>query len=183
MNKTIMLDVDGVLADFILGYRGIEQKRGLPITLSDRWDDYTNDEVWKEINNTDTFWMTLSPTKELIDYPSLWVMLNEMNKSIYFVTSRTGIDVRRQTEYWLNSYGIRRPQVIISNRKGEIARGIKATHSLDDKAGNAVIIGYMEKGCKSYLLNTVYNQFDQSVIGRQVMRIDTVKKFIEKVSE
>lgn len=181
MNRTIMVDLDGVLADFTLAYRSLETKRGLPVTLSDKWDDYSNDLIWKDIRASDTFWMTLAPTQELVERPSIWQTLNSLNPYIYYVTSRVGQDVRRQSEYWLNSYGIRRPQVIISNRKGEIARGIKATHSLEDKAGNAIIISYMERNCKSYLLNTVFNQFDHDVVGRNVTRIGSVREFLDEV--
>jgi phosphoglycolate phosphatase-like HAD superfamily hydrolase len=182
-NKVIMLDIDGVLADFSEGYRSIERKRGLPETFAVKWDDMSNKEVWNEIKNSATFWMELQPTQEFIKSPALWQVLNDRSYDVYFTSSRVGVDVRRQTQYWLRSFGIRYPGVIISSRKGEVAKAIKATHCLDDKAGNALAVSWMAPGCKSYLLNTPYNQFDHEVIGGKVSRVDSVAEFIQLVDK
>ena len=182
MNKVVMFDIDGVLADFTSGYRGIEEKRGLPITTGDSWDDYWAKEVWNEIKASPTFWMELTPVPELMANPALWREMNRLNQDIWYVTSRPGIDVRRQTEYWLRSFGIRYPQVILSNHKGEIAKGLNATHSIEDKAGNAVIIKYLQPKCDSFLIHTPYNaNMDHAVIGRQVKRIYSVEEYVKVI--
>ena len=183
MSKVIMIDLDGVLVDFLAGYRAIERMRGIPVTTSDKWEDYNKTEVWTEIKASDTFWMLLAPTQELLNNPKLFVELNDINSSVYYVTSRVGKDVRRQSEYWLNSYGIRRPMVIISNRKESVAHGIGATHSIEDREKNAFYIATMS-GAKSYLINRPHNQ--ESILvprGRlpMVTRIDTVEEFIKEV--
>ncbi len=155
--------------------------RGLPVTDGLSWEDYNSKEVWSEIKASDTFWMTLGPTQEMIDKPKLWVALNAISPFTYFVTSRIGNDVRRQTEYWLNSHGVRRPMVIISNHKGEIAHAVRATHMLDDKPEHVILASKQATQCVPYILDTPYNQFDHGVVGKRVIRVKSVEEFMREV--
>jgi uncharacterized HAD superfamily protein len=176
-----MFDIDGVLADFQAGYHRIEHMRGLPQTEVKVWDDLWNKEVWAEIRNSETFWWNLPPRQEFLEDRSLFSDISTMRSrhEVYFVTSRPGVNVRMQTERWLNEQGIYKPTVILSTRKAEIASGIHATHSIEDKAGNAVMIAYANPKCESYILDMVYNQFPHDVIGKRVKRVQTVRQFVE----
>jgi len=181
----VVFDVDGVLADFYVGYRLIEQGLGLPVTMEDTWAAYLDDRVWKIINGSAVYWKDLPPCVS----PLTFVRINALQygREVYFVTARVGINPSLQTQTWLEFNGVHRPQVILTNRKAEACRAVYAEYSLEDKAGNAVAISYISPNTKSFLLDVprgkarTHNQFDHQVIGGSVHRVDTVEDFLNKV--
>lgn len=101
----------------------------------------------------------------------------QLTHDVYFVTARPGLDVKRQTETWLRLQGIEDPTVVISSKKGEMAKAIGADFSIEDKAGNAVYVSYQSPG-KSYLVNRPYNQFSHEMLGSKVIRIKEIEQFL-----
>jgi FMN phosphatase YigB (HAD superfamily) len=181
----VMFDIDGVLADFYAGYRALQTSLGKTPTTSTRWDDYWDPDVWRAIKTSPTFWQYL-PRLAGVDFERINRLQAEA--TVYFCTSRPGTHVARQTKAWLVASGIQTPSLIVSDKKGEVAKGINADYSLEDKAGNALYIAYHARGCKSYLLDgdgtrmdRCYNRFDHSVLGRSVVRVATVEAFLEEI--
>lgn len=188
-SNVILFDIDGVLADFILGYTKLGVKMGLLqrswSTLSQReWDmpeipKAAQNAIWEKIKADAWFWTQLEPLQDKDVFAEIEDL--QVSHAVYFVTSRPGVNVKNQTEMWLNERGIFRPTVLISSLKGQIASGLKATHLIDDKAGNCVYVAYESPRTQVYLLDREYNRFDPSVIGRKVMRIPDIKAFLETV--
>ncbi len=189
-NNIILFDIDGVLADFILGYTKLGMKMGFLnhawSTLSQReWDmpeipKMQQSAIWEKIKQDSWFWTELEPLQDKNTFEEI-NDLECLGSAVYFVTSRPGVNVKNQTELWLKERGILRPTVLISSLKGQIASGLKATHLIDDKAGNCVYVAYESPRTQVYLLDREYNRFDPSVIGRKVMRIPDIKTFLEAV--
>jgi hypothetical protein len=141
----VMFDVDGVLAEFILGFTTLAHDMfpDVPITTTPeqpKWDGFpgmTREQVnlvWREIEKSNKFWAELPalpiPHGDICDL--------QLRAQVYFVTNRKGLNVVEQTKRWLWNNGIECPDVMAAGLKGEIARGLNANYMLDDKAGNVL---------------------------------------------
>lgn len=154
------LDIDGVLANFNEGFR----QRLLDVT--DRacciapgfsppvWDwpeyyGYTQDEVdrtWSDVAKDPTFWQDLKPlpdAESFLDW--LWRAVSSANwtqrkgHEIYFMTTRAGTNVKRQTENWLLKHGFggdERTVLICRSSKSFAANTLGLTHFVDDRREN-----------------------------------------------
>lgn len=137
--------------------------------------------VWDKIKKDPMFWFELPPLVPEWEFERI----NELNEyhRVYFVTSRVGLDCKTQTEGWLNQHGVYRPTVIISSRKGDIARAVNADFSIDDKASNASCIAWMtDDRTKSYLLDRKYNQCPQDFLASSVIRIGSVRNYLDIIN-
>ncbi len=180
--KTILFDIDGVLADFVEGFTKIEREiTGLGTVVRtvncESWDSLKSPEVWKRIAEERGFWGRLTP----LVGPSVFQQINDlcMDNHVVFATSRfVGTPgPQYQTSAWLQRVGISRPNVVLSRSKSVIAVGVKADFSIEDKLDNAIAIEG-ESGTISYLLDRPYNRgFDP--IG--VRRVSTVSEFLREV--
>lgn len=180
-NKVVMFDLDGVLADFVGGYsRLYEGIHGHSPGPFRQWNDLLDTEVWGCIEASTTFWQDLNVLQGV-----RWPRVNEATKGcdVYFVTNRVGKDVKQQSEVWLSKYIVGCPTVIVTAHKGEVALAIGANYSIDDKAGNAVYISYHSPGTNSYLLDNLYNQYPQQVLGSRVKRVTMLESFLRDAEE
>jgi uncharacterized HAD superfamily protein len=188
---TVQFDIDGVLADFMHGFTRLAQGMGLCKTITSSgqqavWERYGDvpDEhvstVWENAKASPWFWEDLPA---LVDYPVFRrIEALQGDHEVYFATSRVGRAVKLQTIRWLRWHGISWPTVVVTPKKGEVAAALGAGYAIDDKAGNAIFMGY-QKGVRSYLLDAPYNRFDPSVVGSPVRRVRTVEEFITDVEE
>jgi len=178
----VQFDVDGVLADFDLGYRTLYQELygGDLLPRPTRWNQSNDHHVWLEIKKRPYFWASLEPLASESELHAI-ERLKFLAADVYFVTHRMGYDPKGQTEFWLRQYGISNPTVIVSGLKAEVARGIGATHCIDDKFGNAYMVSCHSRETKSYLLDAPYNQVDHEIVGGSVTRVSSVLKFLEEV--
>jgi phosphoglycolate phosphatase-like HAD superfamily hydrolase len=176
----VMFDVDGVLADFLHGYRSVQELLGRTPTTEPRWDAYLDEQVWKFIKDSSTFWQHLPS----LVHRTTALRIDSLHRDadVYFVTNRVGRGPKQQTETWLRHLGIFDPTVILSGRKGEMAAALGADFSIDDKAGNAVFMSYHSPKTKSYLLDAPYNQINHDVIGGTVRRVKSVDEFLNEVT-
>lgn len=190
MNNVIVLDLDGVIVNFHGGFaRRANDLFGAvcpthpyhathyDLSYKGNLTPGQADKVWESIWESRSFWIDLpsllgeEETQEFADFVN--------SHTVYFVTQREGSHVENQTYDWLRINGIKRPCVVVTRYKGEVAKAINARYSLDDKAGNAIAISYIAPLCKSYLLDRPYNQFDHHVTGGRVMRVRTVCEFMQ----
>jgi len=189
--KTIFFDVDGVLADFVTGFTSLANNLfGTPILgvtemeRFDHWHDFLDqkqcDIVWEKIFNSYDFWVNLNHLLSEKEVEILSHLAHENN--LYFVTDRKS-DVMNPsvaTSYWLQKkFNIYHAQVIATNNKVDIARALKPSFAIDDKADYA--LGYLRiTGIKSYLFNRNYNKdwWDNVNIGH----VNSVEEFIKEVS-
>ena len=113
--KRVMVDVDGVLADFVRGFTMLAWTMfGSPVQSvfdKQQWHGFDGldknqvDEVWKHINASPTFWESLP----LCVTPDEMDRLDDLTAEadVYFVTNRgSSKSAKRQTENWLIAHGI-----------------------------------------------------------------------------
>lgn len=190
--KTIQFDVDGVLADFVLGFtRLARQMFGNSVTVLsthevENWNDFGLSpeqmaEVWQRISGMNFFWSTLPALASASIFESISRLGEDYN--VVFVTDRHGglISPQWQTVGWLRNQGVMRPNVVIARNKGQVAAAIGADYSIEDKPSNATAIAKFAPACQSFLINRKYNQ--EGIVGffDDVRRIDTISEFLEEV--
>lgn len=191
----IIIDIDGVLADFITGFRTIADEmfseKELEIfshTDMRSWcwnpglDDYEISRVWDFIKASSEFWLKLSRLCSTTEAAVLRTLCNVHD--VYFVTNRKGNRVKQQTEWWLKrNIGIDNPTVIISKNKGEMAKAIRADYLVEDKADNAIFTSWYTEGkTQAYLIDRQYNRFDPNYYGsHKVKRVKSLLDFLDDI--
>ena len=161
------IDVDGVLSNFLKGARDTWK-----LLLGGRPDDsltqtgwdfdglgVTNKEkklLWSTIDSTPNWWLSLEP---LEDTDFLPVLVGEHR--CIFITNRKdgeGDPIEVQTQRWLiKHFNIENPNVIISDKKGPIADGLKLDFFIDDRPKNVEEVILAAPKCETYLYHTTYN--------------------------
>lgn len=168
----IGFDVDGVLADFSTAYlnltvRTIGKDLFQPGDAEDapcwNWDlyrGYTKEEagqVWDKIKSDPHFWRQLStlPGAEIL---RMCIYDLQQRHEIYFITNRIGVQVKQQTEHWLEMrLGLDVPTVLISAEKGMCAAALKLDAYIDDNYMNILDVARSSPTTRAYLLNRRYN--------------------------
>ena len=143
------VDLDGVLANWNDPMLALLNKvyfthhkwgpEGGPTTWNWPVDQFgfTKDEVHKvwldHINNTD-FWETLP----VLDQPGLdHIKRLQYLHDIYFLTNRTGPQVKARTENWLLRHGVMVPTVLqVRGSKAKVIDGLALDCFIDDSADN-----------------------------------------------
>ena len=190
--RPIMLDVDGVLADFVLGFLNVVQscpggRDILPYSTHQQmvWDFALPPELlraaWDIVKAERHFWADLPA---LIS-PAVFKDINRLRRyrEVYFVTNRVGHKAHDQTREWLVAHGIEHPAVVVTGRKGQFAAAVNAAAAIDDKAGNAVYTAYESPTTASFIIDRPYNRFDSEVLGSKVTRVYSVDRFISILDE
>jgi hypothetical protein len=176
MNKLVIgCDIDGVLAAFNEGF----SERLKSVTGRDLLpEDASNPPVWnwpehfgytpKEINETwdncwtdPEFWVNLGAIGRVDKF---FEQLDGLDADIYFITARTGVNVKKQTEQWLEMYGFESPTVLIAYEKGPLAKALRLTHFLDDRDQNCQDVVETSTETQVFLLDRNYNRASQSML-------------------
>ncbi len=159
MSLRIAFDLDGVLADLESVYRRIvddlfgkvpasaapaersaeeaapgladrdQPTVALPLSASQE------NEVWKEIEEVENFWMSLEPHE-----PGVLARIQDLATrhrwEVFFVTHRpatAGETVQRQTQRWLIAHGFELPSVMVmTGPRGRLARALALDYLIDD---------------------------------------------------
>lgn len=175
-NLKLGIDVDGVLADFVMGHvKALQHVTGKNLFPADfvetEWDyhlavGYTQEEdarTWKYIADSPDFWRTLPPLS------SAEASLNYLRKKwvegcdVYFITTRFGERVKEQTEDWLDTFnekiphGVPNPTVLITRRKGLCCKALNIDLFIDDKPENCMDVVMHSPATKVFLLNQPWN--------------------------
>lgn len=133
MTKTLLCDVDGVLANWNSAFRdlllSLHGPRGDFDEAMKSWDwpkrmGYTNreiDEAWAKVDFA--WWMGLRPYPSAEDALRLLQKLKDHNKDfqVYFVTGRHSW-AQSATTQWVNVWGIWMPSVICTSHKKALAQ-------------------------------------------------------------
>jgi len=194
MSKLVIgVDIDGVLADFNNAFadrlRKVTGRDLLP-------EDVSNPPVWywpehygytpKEQNATwdncwadPEFWLDLSALGEVDKFFEQIYASGD----IYFITARTGTNVKQQTEQWLEMYGFHYPTVLIAYDKGPLAKALKLTHFIDDKDSNCQEVVELSTKTQVFLLDRNYNKQSQSMLKAAGVTVVTERQqFVEAVN-
>lgn len=175
----IGFDVDGVLANFVRIYQQLFVKHtGIdlfkPGDIEDPpcwdWPQYRGYDaaavktVWGIIKTDPAFWMKLEP---LPDASLLRMFIRQLERKheVYYITSRVGDRVKRQSEMWLFEQ-LRYhftvgpevwPTVLISSDKGACAKALKLDVYVDDNMDNVNGCALKSPQTRTYLINRRYN--------------------------
>lgn len=197
------VDVDGVLADFNVGFhRLLEERtnRGIPYQEPTVWAwptawGYTREEesaAWEWVKHNE-FWALLQPMPELALTPAVSVLLGLAvnGHPVYFMTNRPGNGAWHETIYWLVKHGFPKPMVMITPEletkfknevigkepsKGYIAKGLDLTHFIDDKPGNCVDVKQKSPKTRVFIITRGWNDtFDEKPHG--IERVDNLHAF------
>jgi hypothetical protein len=99
------------------------------------------DQVWRAIESTPNFWMTLKPL-ETDAVKRLYQLTGEHNWEVFFITQRpatAGATVQWQTQMWLVEQGFAMPSVIpLSRSRGKCAAALQLDYLVDDTPQNCV---------------------------------------------
>ncbi len=99
------------------------------------------DRVWRAIEGTPNFWMTLKPLEKGV-IERLYQLTCEHNWEVFFITQRpatAGATVQWQTHTWLVEQGFTTPSVIpLSGGRGKCAAAIHLDYLIDDTPKNCV---------------------------------------------
>lgn len=171
----ISIDVDGVLAHFDTPFaKLLTEVTGKPcdVTEPDCWEwplqaGFSKTEegkAWEYIRNHPHWWSDLQP------YPDSFVDYRSYQKAgwdIYFVTARRLPFVKEITEEWLRRhYLVDNPTVILSGRKGLVAKAIGLDAHIDDKPENTVDVRLNSGSTRSYLRTRRQNAMAQPYLAR-----------------
>ena len=143
----IMVDIDGVLADFVYGFTMLGSEMfGLPVKRNGEQEDWSwsgsgwctpaqENWIWEALKASPTFWRSL-PTLPNVGKPDLSLVASEhLRYPLVFVTSRPGLTAWRQTVDWLEERGIMEPLVVRTTRdlrKPTICRSLGLSAAIED---------------------------------------------------
>lgn len=164
----IGLDLDGVLSEFCLPFTRIAREVGVwgnspySTVMQAMWNfDFNVSPVWKRIDGTLNWWMTLPPLVS----PAEVAQINRViaQQGVAFITTRRttkGFPVERQSRLWLQSVGIPAGgcPVVTTDDKGATCRDLGVTVMLDDKPKNlhAIANAGVIAVARTWLYNTSY---------------------------
>lgn len=172
MTPIVGVDIDGVLADWNDAFRRTLVQATGRVLIPEGFDPplwnyaqfygYTAEEertAYRMIATDSFFWQNLKPLPGAEYLATRLMRLAwETRIDLYFVTARSGVQVKYQTERWLhNTFGFRHNTVLICpGDKVEVATALRMTHFLDDKFETA--LGMAHSGVFSFLPRRAYNR-------------------------
>lgn len=187
--KRIGFDLDGVLCEFIPHYQRLftivtgknyfvqGDNVDPPVWNWPQLRGYTDADVaavWRVINASTTFWEDLPETQNMCAMREKQDALLE-DHEVYFITNRSGVRVRQQTELWLrgrfNRFSMFTPMVLITRTgsKGAMARALILDAYIDDNYDNLIDVVNQSPGTKPYLLDRKYNREWWSFGGKDIV--------------
>lgn len=162
MSLRIGFDLDGVLADFASAYRDVEaglfgadpvapaaepaeeeeqQNAAAADQSKPSRDRSRRDAIWRQIQSTPDFWMSLQATDPFAVRRVHQLMLR-YRWEVFFITQRPatqGDTVQRQSQRWLVAQGFDLPSVlVISGSRGAAAAALRLDYHVDDSATNCL---------------------------------------------
>jgi 5'(3')-deoxyribonucleotidase len=165
------VDIDGVLANFTGAARQLCIElfgKPDPSAVQTGWGfdslGITKEEeelMWRTIDAQHNWWMShgVMPNTQ-------YVRALTQEHRVVFITNRKDGDeksaswpIEEQSQEWLRrNFNIFAPNVIISDKKGPIAEGLKLHYFIDDRPKNVEDVIESYPLCKTYLLDAPYNK-------------------------
>lgn len=187
----LQIDVDGVLADFMLGASQIAKTRypetpTFTTTTTKDWDHWEGwpqpviDYVWETIQDpTSRTWSNLPALLTRHEWLTLRRFMVKPTNEVYFTTSRVGTTAKSQTEGWLYQMLDLEATVIITDDKAGFTRLVRPDFSIEDNAIHAYKIGLVIGPERSYLIDRLYNK---ELHCQSATRVSTFLEFMGAVN-
>ena len=121
LRKTLVFDVDGVLAEFCYDFTCLAADLRLvqyPWYGSEQanWRfNFNVDKVWREVDQTPDFWYHLPTLCNDADFDAMHEAAKDYN--IFYITGRQGDSAAEQTVKWLKGYGFPQGALFLSEPK------------------------------------------------------------------
>jgi 5'(3')-deoxyribonucleotidase len=191
--KTIVFDIDGVLADWSTGFSrwAREVYPDVPIVSHNEcvsWDvrpGMTSEMervIWDLIKQDTRFWEDLPPLATDREFIQICHLIDK-GHNVYFATNRKTPGALRATRNWLNRYlNISFVNIIITHRKGEFCKVVDADYYIDDKSENVDCAIWMtDKKTKAYVLTRLYNSGVYAPHSKSARRVSTITHLLEDI--
>lgn len=187
----ISIDMDGVLARFDAGFAEVANRiwpGKIPPDYQPHDWNYGDvmtaaefDIVWGRIKQTENFWLKLWPYSDNVCSLARF-LTREKGHDVWLTTARVetaGCTVAKQTELWLQSYGLREGYnymgvvVADSHLKVGVYEAMEIMASIDDKGETVEECDVRLKGHRAFLLDRPWNQ--EADVKR---RVHSVEEFL-----
>jgi hypothetical protein len=123
----------------------------------------------------DRFWVTLEPYPTAVDDIYRLTTREAKGDDIYFITCRSGVKVKAQTEMWLKHCGFQvRPTVLITPEKGLAAKVLGLDCYIDDNDENADDVMQQSPETRMFMMNRSWN----ADCNTQATRVDSVHEML-----
>lgn len=189
----VMWDIDGVLANFMEGFLRLAKQTYPSVELPSypdgnhpTWNTAENllskeqvSHVWDKVKESAMFWRSLPvlPTED----ERILMQKKSFTYDYIFITNRTGVDVKIQTEWWLKyHFRLSTPTVILSDQKGRVSSAVGAKIGIEDKLENAVDMSRW--GVKPVLIFRPYNCLVTEE-DKHIESVDNITTFLGRVDE
>lgn len=186
--RYVVLDVDGVLADFVLAFTRMGNIRfGTPVYSNGRQRDWRRfegltpaqiDALWDSVRSDNLFWESLPELVTPGDKQALRV-LSDSGFSLLYLTLRPGVEPALQTRHWLLDHDFPAwDQVAVTDDKVAFLREFVkepdvAVGILEDRPGE--LARMTDAGLPVTARDWPYNR------GLSVPRVYSVAEFADKV--
>jgi len=181
------IDLDGILASFNEEFLRLSRKllgkpqKGFVVTNFEYskcgWTTKEVDRIFSHIRHTEDFWKTLEKRPKTSE-------LTKQAKRLeyFFITNRMstdGLPVAYQTEDWLRQkYGLLDPYVIVTKKKGEVAKDLDLDYFLDDRFENCLEVKKALPNCEVSVLTATYNtQYSDP----KIHRVEEVNSWLRNI--
>ena len=166
MRGVISFDIDGVLANFIRGFTRVGHRlHGTPVgdeNSHQAWDFENFPELqltkplvkamWAAVWSDPEFWANLDPMNV-----SVMREINDIRNKV-FITNRAGVGPAKQSELFLEKWGVWRPEVHIASDKAPLAKKLNVVAVIDDYIVNCRDLKVALPEAYIAILWTPYNQ-------------------------
>lgn len=146
----IGLDLDGVLANFNLGFARVLSVLGAPTPMLDgrepevwSWPTHygasreQEREAWDRVTRNPLFWLALKPMPDAWPAFGLMRQMERHGDQFVFLTAREGRRVHQQTWDWVKDFTrLDYPTVIVTADKGPVAQAMGLDVLVEDKPEN-----------------------------------------------
>ena len=187
----VLWDIDGVLADFALGftelghslfpkievYGNSVQKFWQVAGNSEEWTHERETACWKVIQNSSSFWADFEPLIVAADRLAMEKLARVTD--FRYLTARFGVDAKVQTMDWLYNHDLPYPSKVVLTKgmsKAVMARRVKAVAAIDDAPKFLEELDRDFEG-DTYRRVSLYNTFSPG------LPVHSVEQFVEGVLE